>query len=142
MDTIGEVASTIAPGSLKIILVSAPGLRRDSLLALLQSNPGIQKVVSTDLFEECEKAIPSSDPVMVVVDHTMNDDLVQKALPMIRRQNPKAWILMLVSHPRDTFAYTSCRPDSILCEGFSSVSLSQEIHKAFPLAVHLSEEHL
>jgi DNA-binding NarL/FixJ family response regulator len=124
--------------SLNIILISNPGLRRDTLLALLKSISGVQKVFSTDTLDECERAIPRRAPALVIVDHSLNENLCEQAVPMIRGRNPKAWILMLVAHPRDTFAFSSARPDSILCDGFSSASLMEEILKAFPF--HESSE--
>jgi DNA-binding NarL/FixJ family response regulator len=139
MNSIEEGHFKTALGSLNMILISTPGIRRDTLLALLQSISGVQKVFSTDTVDECEYAIPRHEPALVIVDHSLNESQVERAVPMIRRRNPKAWILMLVSHPRDTFAFSNARPDSILCEGFSSASLMEEILKAFPLQATSTE---
>jgi DNA-binding NarL/FixJ family response regulator len=125
--------STVDTGILNTILVSNPGIRRDSLLALLQSVPDIEPVIIAGTFEECERAIPGNEPILVVVDHAANGVQPEQTISMIRQKNSKAWIVLLVSHPRDTFAFSISRPDSILCDGFSSASLLEEIQKALPM---------
>ncbi len=117
----------------KTILLSNPGLRQDTLLALVKSLPEIGEVVSTDSLEECVLTLQRDDQALVVIDHTLSEQKLNRAVALIREKNPKAWILMLVGHPRDTFAFTNSRPDSILCEGFTSASLLEVIHKAFPV---------
>jgi hypothetical protein len=116
----------------KTILLSGPGLRQDTLLALVKSLPEIGEVVSTGSLEECVLTLERNDQALVVIDHTLSEQKLNHAVALIREKNPKAWILMLVGHPRDTFAFTNSRPDSILCEGFTSTSLLEVIHKAFP----------
>ncbi len=117
----------------KIILVSCPGLRQDTLKALICSLPGVEEVFSTASLGECVSILGPFDPALVVVDHSISPAQFEQAVPLIREKNPKAWILMLVGHPRDTFAFANPRPDSILCDGFSSVCLMEEIQKAFPV---------
>jgi hypothetical protein len=117
----------------KTILLSRPGLRQDTLLALVKSIPEIGEVVSTDSLEECVLTLERNDQALVVIDHTLSEQKLNQAVALVREKNPKAWILMLVGHPRDTFAFTNSRPDSILCEGFTSASLLEVIHKAFPV---------
>jgi len=117
----------------KIILVSCPGFRQDTLKALIYSLPGVDEIFLTECLDECISRLGKFDPALVVIDHSINLAQFDRAVPLIREKNPKAWILMLVGHPRDTFAFANPRPDSILCDGFSSASLMEEIEKAFPV---------
>jgi DNA-binding NarL/FixJ family response regulator len=114
----------------EILLVSSPGLRRDTLLALLRLSPGVVQVQSAETIIEGEKLLAQERPTLVIVDHSLGDKQLKQAVPVIRWRNPKAWILFLVRHPREVFDSKGVRPDSIRWEGFSSNSLSEEIYKA------------
>ena len=113
-----------------IVVIAAPGLRQDNLRAILSTLPGFPRILCADSVAEAESLPGLQEATLVIIDHTLQSEQVQKAVRTIRRLHAQAWILLLAAHPRDVFSFEDCRPDTVLGDGFSHTDLIEEMQKA------------
>jgi hypothetical protein len=117
------------PENAAILVISAPGFRQDSLLAILSSDLGSPVVLCANTIAEAEEWLRKKKITLVVIDHTLERGQMLKAIQRVRKLDQKAWILQLAAHPRDVFNLEEPLPDTVLCDGFSSMDLFFEIQK-------------
>jgi DNA-binding NarL/FixJ family response regulator len=114
-----------------ILLISDHGRRQEGLLAILRTLPGEPEIIYADLSVNVETTLAAHRPAFVIIDHTINADHIAETLERVRIYDNQTRILLIVPHPKLTFAYSSMQPDAVLCDGFSSVQLLAEIEKGF-----------
>jgi hypothetical protein len=113
-----------------ILMISAPGIRQDCLLAILRTIPGSTEILCADTLEEGKNLLRHKRTKLVILDHTVKPEQPQIAIDEIRQLKPYIWIFQIVAHPRDAFPSKDLRPDSVFCDGFSSADLLEGIQKA------------
>lgn len=111
------------------ILLSSNGARRELLLAILRSMPGIGKILCFAALGEGESQIKITETAIVIIDDGPDEKCFKQVIPLIRQWNHAALILLIVGHPREIFQDTLNRPDAVLSGDFSSTSLAKEIER-------------
>jgi hypothetical protein len=112
----------------KIITIAKSGRRVENLNALLKSYTGIEEIVCADRYSEIAGILKPEQPVLVVFDH-ISCDTIHLDIRSLRQLDSAARILLLVAHPQDAFPSGTERPDAVLCDGFSTASLFNEIDR-------------
>ncbi len=64
---------------------------------------------------------------MVIIDDSLNEKILEQAIPLIRQWQCAASILLIAGHPGKIFQDALYRPDAVLCNACSSDSLAKEI---------------
>jgi hypothetical protein len=121
--------------SISILMLSAADRRRDAILAILRTLPGPPEILCADNLEDARYLLDLTRVGLVVIlDHSLAPDAQKRAVEEIRRTAQRVWIIQLVAHPREAFSLGEPRPDTVLCDGFSSADLLDEIQKTKPKA--------
>jgi DNA-binding NarL/FixJ family response regulator len=117
---------------ISILMLSAADRRRDAILAILRTLPGPPEILCADNLKDARHLLDFTRVGLVILDHSLETDAQKRALEEIRRTAKPVWIIQLVAHPREAFSLGEPRPDTVLCDGFSSADLLDEIQKTKP----------
>lgn len=113
-----------------VILISFPGPRREALLAILRCSLAYEEIFSFADLAETGAQLKIPDAELIILDQGVLDgNQLKLSIPLIRQWNRQALIVLIVGHPREIFQEALYRPDAILCDGFSSASLAQEMER-------------
>ncbi len=111
----------------QIIVVSAPGRRRDSLLVLLSSMIGAKEVYAANTFEEGKRLLEKQSNSLVIVDHHILQNIDKGCINEIRSSNPKTRMILMLPYPKQKDPSIEVKVDAVLYDGFSSAALIQLI---------------
>jgi DNA-binding response OmpR family regulator len=127
------MADPFRKGKVSTLLLGEPGVRRDSICALLNAIPNIQV---NHIINPTEKdlGLPKSQDLSCLIIDGSQEDPIQETLDWItevKKENPQILVMVFSASAKHTTTYNQAGADLVLERGFSLSELSLSLQALF-----------